>query len=244
MYTIEGLKTEKEKRGFTARKHLAMAALVMFWSAVLVASSFARDWHELGEMPQVELLKQIQVFENRLESEPGNMELLKALGIAYHALAQENQETFAPKSKAYLDRAFELDRRDYEVMCYLGSITCMMARTTFNPIKKMSFSNEGLALMDKAVTREPNNVSVLMVRGLTQARLPAFFKRKEIAISDFEKVEGILGTQQDGPDTKQDVTPTLRKVYTQLSDLYLETGRKDQADTYMKKQAYLSDGRN
>lgn len=217
---------------FNNRKNLIMTTLAMFTSLLFAVSSLAKDWHELEEMTKVDLLGQIEQFKSQLGKTPDNVEVLKAIGIAYHVLAQEDQKEFAPKSKEYLERAFSIDKKDYEVMCYLGSITCMMAKTTFNPVKKMSYSNDGLALMDKAVARQPDNISVLMVRGITQSRLPAFFKRKKTAVSDFEKLEYLL-------QKKENVTPILKTVYTHLANLYLDDGQKEKANMYIEKQKHL-----
>ena len=98
----------------------------------------------------------------------------------------------------------------------------------------MSYANKGLALMDKAAARQPNNTSVLMTRAKTLEQLPAFFKRKKIAISDFEKVVTILNEDQDaGQDMK------LKTVYPHLVNLYQDTGQQEKADLYIEKQKQM-----
>lgn len=210
-----------------------VTAFMIFSFFLFSLTCHAADY-SFVKMTKEDMLKRIGQFETQLDADPDNVNILKSIGISYHALARDNAKEFIPKSKEYLERAFELNKKDYETMCFLGSATCMMAKTTINPVKRMSFSNKGLALMDKAVVRQPNNTSVLMTRGKTLIQLPAFFKRKKIAISDFEKVAAILNEKQDaGQDLK------LKTVYTHLVNLYQDTGQQEKADVYLEKQKQL-----
>nr|WP_319396787.1 hypothetical protein [uncultured Desulfobacter sp.] len=210
-----------------------MLAMIIFLTLLFSLTCHAADY-AFEKKPKQDLLKHIEQFETQLKADPDNVNILKSIGITYHALARENSKQFIPKSKEYLEKAFELNKKDYETMCFLGSATCMMAKTTINPVKRMSYANKGLALMDKAAARQPNNTSVLMTRAKTLEQLPAFFKRKKIAISDFEKVVTILNEDQDaGQDMK------LKTVYPHLVNLYQDTGQQEKADLYIEKQKQM-----
>ena len=57
--------------------------------------------------------------------------MLKAMGISYHMKATRDAKKYAPKAVEFLSRAFETNKDDHVTMCYLGSATTMMAKTTW-----------------------------------------------------------------------------------------------------------------
>jgi hypothetical protein len=158
-----------------------------FFSLIaFVTVGFTKDFNELNSMSDSQLNQMIDSFEKTLDQNKSDDEEKKGLGIAYHIKAQKNPKKFAPKALKHLTAAYELNKSDTIVMCYLGSATTMMAKTTWNPMKKMEYANKGIGLMDKAVRKTPDNVSVRMVRAYNSMKLPGFLKRKDVAVKDFE----------------------------------------------------------
>ncbi len=49
-----------------------------------------------------------------------------------------------------------------------------MAKHIFNPMKKMSFFNEGKRTMDQAVNSDPQNLEIRLMRLITQESVPKF----------------------------------------------------------------------
>jgi len=153
---------------------------------------FAADWNELYGLNEKQLTDKIEVFQLRLSESPQDYEILKALGIAYHFKAGMDADAFASLAVGYLTKAHELNKKDYVTMCYLGAATSRMAQTTWNPIAKMNYSNEGMGFMDKAVRKAPDNVTVRMTRGKTSLDMPSFLGRGDLALEDFAYLEKLI----------------------------------------------------
>ncbi|MBI5551023.1 MAG: hypothetical protein HY911_05890 [Desulfobacterales bacterium] len=124
-------------------------------------------------------------LKNVLANDPQNETAMKALGIAYHFQAIQGRKEATAKAVEKLKGALAKAPSDYETMCYLGSTQTMMAKTTWNPIKKLSYVNTGTALMDRAVKRAPDNITVRMTRGANSLALPSFLNRVGCAVEDY-----------------------------------------------------------
>ena len=170
---------------------LLMLALLLSW-AFTVSSAFSADWNDLYGLDEKQLREKITVFERILSKSPQDYEMLKSLGIAYHFKAGMDADSFASTAVEYLTKAHKLNKKDYVTMCYLGAATSRMAQTTWNPISKMNYSNEGMGFMDKAVRKAPDNVTVRMTRGKTSLDMPSFLGRGDLAVEDFEYLENLI----------------------------------------------------
>lgn len=138
---------------------------------LLATCGWAKDWHELSSLSEVDLTKKISELQARLKENPNDYDVLKGLGIAFHTKARK-EEASIPNAVEFLTKAYEMNKEDTETMCYLGSATTMMAKTTWNPMDKMRYVNDGTALMDKAVRKDPNNISVRMTRANNSKAFP------------------------------------------------------------------------
>ena len=203
--------------------HLFLAALLFLATPV-----WAKDWHGLQDLTDVQLSEKISGFQKGLDQNPSDYEALKALGIAYHIKARKDAREYAPRAVEFLSRAYEINKKDNETMCYLGSATTMMAKTTWNPISKMSYVNKGAGLMDKAVKRDPDNVSVRMTRALNSKSLPSFLNRVDIALEDFEHLAGLIEKNSGY------LTSIKKKVYSNLAELYIKAGDQARAEKFRK----------
>lgn len=56
---------------------------------------------------------------------------------------------------------------------YKASAIMMMAQHTSNPFQKWSYFNRGKKLLEKAISRSPNNVELRCLRFAVQANVPA-----------------------------------------------------------------------
>ena len=194
----------------------------------LATPVWSKDWHELQDLTDAQLSEKISGFQKGLDQNSSDYEALKALGIAYHIKAGKDAKAYAPRAVEFLSRAYEINKKDNQTMCYLGSATTMMAKTTWNPIKKMSYVNKGTGLMDKAVKRDPDNVSVRMTRALNSKSLPSFLNRGDIALEDFEYLVGLI---EKNPES---LTSIKKKVYSNLAELYIKAGDQAKAEKFMK----------
>jgi cytochrome c-type biogenesis protein CcmH/NrfG len=201
-------------------RHLGKMGIIFLASIFFGTVSAAKDWSELNVMSESELTAKITEFQKRLDQKPDDFETLKALGIAYGILAREDAKKFAPKSIDMLTRAYEMNQNDYEVLCYLGNSTTMMANTTWNPMKKMSYANKGIALMDKAIKKAPDNITVRLTRANNAKRLPEFLNRGDVAIEDYEYLAEMIKH-----DPKA-LSYLEKEVHANLTELYEKKEKK------------------
>lgn len=203
----------------------ALILFIMFFSAIAV---WAGDWHELQDLSDTRLSEEILKFQDKLSQDSSDYEMLKAIGIAYHIRAEKNAKKYAPKALEFLSRASEMNKKDYETICYLGSATTMMATTTWNPMKKMSYANKGIALMDKAVRKDPDNISVRMTRAFNSKNLPSFLNRGKYALEDFEYLANLIEQNPEFP------TSLKKKVSENLVELYGKSGDQVSKEKFLK----------
>lgn len=203
--------------------YLFLAALFF-----LITPVWAKDWHGLQDLTDVQLSEKISGLQKGLDQNSSDYEAIKALGIAYHIKARKDAKEYAPRAVEFLSRAYEINKKDSETMCYLGSATTMMAKTTWNPIKKMSYVNKGTGLMDKAVKRDADNVSVRMTRASNSKSLPSFLNRGDIALEDFEYLAGLI---EKNPESMASIQ---KKVYSNLAELYIKAGDQVKAEKFRK----------
>ncbi|HPJ67147.1 MAG TPA: hypothetical protein PLQ82_12745 [Desulfobacteraceae bacterium] len=202
---------------------------VMLSSLLFISFSVsANDWHELTEMDHKNLIEKIDELQKELDQDTSDYETLKGLGIAFHTMARNDAKAYASKAVKFLSRASEADKGDYEVMCYEGSALTMMAKTAWNPIKKMYYVNKGTSLMDKAVRSAPNNITVRITRAVNSKSLPSFLGRGDIAFEDFEYLKALV---ERNPDSLKSIK---KKVYSNLAELYGKAGDKSKADHYRR----------
>jgi len=206
------------------------AMFYLFFGALLFLAIpvWAKGWHGLQDLTDVQLSEKISGFQKGLDQNPSDYEALKALGIAYHIKARKDAKEYAPRAAEFLSRAYEINKKDSETMCYLGSATTIMAKTTWNPIRKMSYVNKGVGLMDKAVKRDPDNVSVRMTRASNSKSLPSFLNRGDIALEDFEYLAGLIDKNPES------LTSIKKKVYSNLAELYIKAGDQARAEKFRK----------
>jgi tetratricopeptide (TPR) repeat protein len=207
-----------------------IAKPLLFCMILLIGTGYvwARDWHELHDLDHGQLTAKVEALEKAVDQDPEDYETLKGLGIAYHIKAAEDAKGYAAKAVEMLSRAREMSPDDNETLCYLGSATTIMARTTWNPIKKMSYVKKGMELMDMAVERDPDNYSVRATRGLNAMHLPAFLEREPIALEDFEHLARLFEKDADADISLK------RRVYKNLSEIYARRGEKEKAEKYRK----------
>jgi len=205
---------------------LAIAGIIMAIAFLLTAPVSAKDWHELRDLDDGQLAEKISVLQKILDQNPSDYETMKGIGIAYHRMAKKNAKKYAPKAVEVLAKAFEANKKDYETMCYLGSATTIMAQTTWNPMKKMSYVNKGAALMDKAIRKDPDNVSVRMTRAYNSKNLPSFLNRGHLAVEDFEYLADLI---EKNPESYVSIK---KDVYINLAELHSKAGDQAKAEKF------------
>nr|VFK63160.1 MAG: Tetratricopeptide repeat [Candidatus Kentron sp. UNK]VFK71381.1 MAG: Tetratricopeptide repeat [Candidatus Kentron sp. UNK] len=152
----------------------------------------------------------------------GEAEYRKRIGIAWHNLSALEVDDASGEADKWLGKASASSPSDYEVMAYYGSARTMVARDSWNVVTKVSSVNKGLALIDKAIRKAPDNVIVRMVRANNSLALPEFFERRPKAREDF----GFLHARLD----KLDISPeTSAEICFKLGRILEEDGEREKA---------------
>lgn len=198
------------------------------WVILISVCMLGSFFHMVWAMDTAKLDQEIVRLKDMEKRNPDDFDVIKSLGILFHTKARKDAKNYAPKAVGYLSTAYEINKKDYETMCYLGSAMTMMAKTTWNPIKKMSYVNKGTGLMDKAVRREPDNVTVRMTRALNSKNLPSFLNRGDIALEDFEYLADLI---EKNPESLASIK---KEVFTNLADLYKKAGDQARAEKFKK----------
>ena len=123
---------------------------------------------------------------------PGELSEIR-LGILYHDASNLGIKNRAEKAYNIFLSANGRNSNSTEikmvVLVYLGSSRTLMAKDSANPLNKMKYVKEGLSYLDEAVSEYGNdNFLPVYVRGNVCANLPDFFKRKDTAKSDLNRI--------------------------------------------------------
>jgi hypothetical protein len=208
--------------------YLVIDTLIFISAVILLYRAACGNEPGKKDLSQSQLDLRIAGYIAKLDHDPEDYKTLKALGIAYSEKARSDFKNYTPKAVECLTRAHEMEKTDYETMCYLGSAITMMANTTGNPIKKMTYVNKGTAQMDKAIKKDPDNINIRLIKAFNSKNLPGFLNRSHFAIEDFEYIADLI---EKNPDIQQEIRKTF---YSNLVELYEEDKDKDNVEHYQK----------
>lgn len=91
----------------------------------------------------------------------------------YRALLQTGEKS-EKSAKILIDKSTTAYKNSKEPV-YLGFLAVgkfFMAKHAFNPLKKMSYFNEGKKLMENSLKAQPDNLEVRLMRLITQESVP------------------------------------------------------------------------
>jgi tetratricopeptide (TPR) repeat protein len=201
-------------------------------SAVLLLLSPAIYAAERPENMDLKALQaQATQLQQNLDKNPSDYDVLLGLGVVYHALALKDSKAYAKTAVQHLERVHEKKLDDATALCYLGSAYSLLSKDASDTSTRSDYSNKGFAYMDKAVRKDPDNITVRMTRGGNARNLPRFLNRRSIAYEDFEHVIGLL---EKNPKASASLKAT---VYNALAALYKEDGDTTKAQDFAAKAA-------
>ena len=91
----------------------------------------------------------------------------------YRALLQTGEKS-EKSAKTLIEKSTSAYKNSKEPV-FLGFLAVgkfFMAKHAFNPLKKMSYFNEGKKLMERSLKAEPDNLEVRLMRLITQESVP------------------------------------------------------------------------
>lgn len=182
-----------------------------------------------GLMDKDKLAAVISAETGKLAANPQDAAALKTLGVAYHNLASLKVDGTAADAVATLTKAVDLLPDDAEALAYLGSAYTMSARDSWNVVDKVKNVNKGIALLDKALRKDGDNIRLRILRANNALALPGMFERKPVAKEDF----AFVASRFEASGRSDPVL--LSEIYFKLAGLYGEEGDAAKRSAYLTK---------
>lgn len=168
---------------------------VKFFGGFLLFGLATMSWADYS-LEQLHSLREVDILEQLIKKEPltvdSSEEEKKRLGIAWHNLAVEEQSGAAEKAVQILKPLVKKLPKDYVVLAYLGSSTMMVGRDSWNPMTKMTSVNKGIALIDKSVVKDKDNITNRLIRVYSSLELPDFLGRKNKIKPDLDYLVDVI----------------------------------------------------
>lgn len=106
--------------------------------------------------------------------------------INLHELGVDGDKAAVQKAQTLLTKLCVQNPNDTLAKAYLGSITTLMGRDAIDPQERLRYAMKGCKIIDEAVAKAPNDISIRSLRAYVCLELPeSFFHRTKTAIEDF-----------------------------------------------------------
>ncbi|HWI54537.1 MAG TPA: hypothetical protein VNT57_02485 [Desulfobacteria bacterium] len=112
-----------------------------------------------------------------------------AEAIRLHNLGVDGDKEAVKKAHTMFKKICADNPRDCLSQAYLGSATALLGRDEIDPNKRFKLVLDGLKILDRTVSQEPDNIQIRILRGFVCHRLPEmYFHRLVTAVEDFSYV--------------------------------------------------------
>ena len=185
-------------RGLDRPRAVVLAASV--WTVLMVAVPLLATARRYDvTIPEPYVIPAALVGERRAELEPYvaseagafDVAALTDLGLVYHNLGLED-EAYLERADEVLERALFLDPTNAEAAAWKGSNRVAMAIFRLGPSERLELVAEGLAQLDAAVAKAPDDPSVRLARLDVCLGLPRFFQRLDTAEADATRLVALM----------------------------------------------------
>ncbi|WP_227793242.1 hypothetical protein [Paenibacillus guangzhouensis] len=159
-------------------------------------------------------------------SDPFNDRLTLAIQLYIDGAA--GNVTAVQEAHRFLEQ-LRVDYPDHPLVdAYYGSTMILIARDKTKGSEKLKWSTNGLKVLDNAVSADPHNSTIRLLRGKSSYNLPEeYFQRAKTVIEDFTF---LLNTQSDTLDTDEQ----LQLIY-ELGEAYARIGRNQDAAAHFRR---------
>lgn len=145
-------------------------------------------------------------------------------------------------NKAYelLEKVRQAAPQNNLVEAYYGSVLSLQGRDAIDPNDRFQKAVKGLKVLDGAVSKEPDNVEIRILRSLVCNRLPEmYFHRTASAVEDFQYL--LSRYEKDHHLFTQEF---YWKVLYELGVAYKKLGRHQEAQSVWRKLQSQTDKYN
>ncbi len=120
------------------------------------------------------------------DKKPATPEEVFAEAVNLHKLGVNGDKEAVQKAHKMLKEICAADPQNCLAEAYLGSATALLGRDEIDPDKRFKLVLQGLKILDRAVSKEPEHIGIRILRGSVCYNLPDFyFHRLTTAAEDF-----------------------------------------------------------
>ncbi|GAB4379755.1 MAG: hypothetical protein Kow0075_10590 [Salibacteraceae bacterium] len=99
--------------------------------------------------------------------------------------------------RSFLEYTAMLDTTNHTLLAYRGAALALMATQVFNPIEKWRYFKRGTQMIDRAISREPQNAELRSIRFLLQQNSPQFLNYRSQMDADLNIIQNHLEQHGD-----------------------------------------------
>jgi len=226
------------------RSYKIIASLLVVVLVCFSSPTFADE--ELSKELVAEYKPLLKTLLVDLESNPEDIGLKKEVGRLYFQIGNESKDRSSiSKAIEIFQEILKRNPHDAEIKAYLGSAYTIKARDfpmkeilSFTPVGfvRLYYVKKGIKEMDKAMTLEPLNPFVRIVRGITCYNLPGIFGQIEKGVDDFS----LLISWIENPSLNKNyhdvlIDQTFKAiVYYNAGEAYLKSGNLEKATHFFE----------
>ncbi len=127
------------------------------------------------------------------------MDLLFAKAKELHQQGIDGDQNAVIEAFSLLERIRFFSPGNPLVNAFYGSTVALLGRDAIDPQERMEKAQAGLKILDNAVSQDPDNVEIRILRGYVSFKLPnIYFRRTKTAVEDFEY---LISRYEQNPDT-------------------------------------------
>lgn len=104
---------------------------------------------------------------------------LVSLRASYEQAASSEEKVVALLSKIEKQAATNTTYEGYR-----GAATMMLAKFQLNPLRKLGYFNDGKAILEAAIGKDPDNIELIFIRYTVQCNAPSFLQYNQKLTSD------------------------------------------------------------
>lgn len=154
-----------------------------------------------------------------------------AEAVNQHNLGVDGDKEAVKTACKMFKKIYSDNPQDCLAEAYLGSATALLGRDEIDPNKRFKFALDGLKILERAVSKEPRNIEIRILRGMVCYRLPEiYFHRLSTAVEDFN----FLISQYE-KNKKVFSHDFYCKILFDLGSAYKQLERGGEAETTWKK---------
>jgi tetratricopeptide (TPR) repeat protein len=175
-----------------------------------------------------------KMLEEKLKEDPQNLSAIHELAKIYHDRALHKEEGALKCAERFLKEAQKKFPNDMVIFAWYGSLLTIKARDSWFPPLKLSRLRKGISILDEAVERAGDNITVRMIRANNSLYLPEFIGRVDVAIEDFK----YLLKRSEEDDFPKELLP---KIHLGIAKAYIKKEKFTKAKAHLRKVFELAD---